>query len=76
MADDELVAPPAVGEQADQVGHGAAGHKDGRLLTHPFSGHLLQSVDRRVFAKDVVAHLGLVYGFSHGRRGQSHSVAA
>lgn len=46
-----------VGQNAQKVSHGTAGHKEGVLLAHDPGGHLLQADEGGILAVDVVAHL-------------------
>jgi hypothetical protein len=58
LADDVLVAALAVAHQRAQVALRAGGHEQRRLLAQHRGDALLQRVDGRVVAEDVVAHLG------------------
>src|SRR4051812_27123303 len=57
VADHGRIARPAMGEERDQVPHGAAHNEDRCLLAHPVSRDRLEPFYRRVFAEDVVADL-------------------
>ena len=64
-----LVCEPGQEAQGDLVAHRPGRDVDGRLLAHLGGGQLLQAVDRRVLAVDVVADLGVGHGPAHaGRR--------
>ncbi len=64
---DDFIAAFAVGQQTDQVAHGAAGHKQRGLFPHPFGRHFLQLVDGRVFAEDIITDPCFGHGLAHGR---------
>ena len=59
VAQDDLIAAPAVRQHRRQVAHRARGHKQAGLFAQALGGHLLQAVDGGVFAVDIVPHLGL-----------------
>ena len=73
---DGFLAPTEMAQLRDQICHGAAGHEKGRFLAEHFGGTVLESVDRWIVAKDVVAKLGFVHGLAHGRGGVCDGVAA
>ena len=75
LADDLL---PMRGVQLDRdlVAHGSAGHEQRRLAAEDLSRALLQPVDGRVFAVNVVADLGFEHGAPHLGRGLGDGVAA
>jgi len=74
--DDNLVAWAGPGLDCHLVGHDAGGDEEGGLHPVEFGTHLLEAVDGRVLALDVVADLGLCHGLSHGGRGPGHCVAS
>ena len=55
---DDLLAVLGVQADRDLVAHGAAGHKQRSLAAEDFRGARFQAIDGRVFAVDIVAHLG------------------
>ena len=57
LSDDEFVAPRTVSQQRQQVALGAAGAEDGVLCPEEFRRDRLETIDRRVFAVDVVADI-------------------
>ena len=67
---------PGQEPEGDLVAHRPGRDVDGRLLANPGGGQLLQAVDRRVLAVDVVADLGLGHGPAHGGRGGRDGVGA
>ena len=73
-ADDQLVAAAAVGQDADQVAHGATGYEDGRFLAQDLGRHRFQAVDGRILAVDVVAQRGAGHRLSHGGSRHGHRV--
>ena len=73
---DDLVPAAAVGQQADQVGHGPAGHEQGRFLAGHFRRQGLQAAHGRVFAENIVAQFGLRHGPPHGFGGLGDRVRA
>lgn len=62
LVPDDHLRPPvgAPDKVADKVGHSAGGHEQGGLLSEQLRRLGLQPLDRRVFAEDVVANLGLI----------------
>ena len=54
LADDVFVTALAVGHQAQQVAHGARRNKQRRSKTQPFCQFGFQTIDRRIFAINVV----------------------
>ena len=75
-ADDELVAPLAVGEHGGEVALGARVEVEGRLLAGAPGHVLLKAVDGGVLTVDVVADLGGGHGLAHGVGGHREGVAA
>ena len=69
---------PRPGQEAegDLVAHRPGRDVERRLLAHHGGGQLLQPVDRRVLAVDVVADLGVGHGPAHRRRGRRDRVGA
>ena len=76
VADDVLVAAPAVGEQPAQVALGAAGHEESGLLAEQRGRGRLELVDGGILSVHVVAHDGCGHGGPHGRRGLGDGVGA
>ena len=76
VAHDDLVAPVAVGQSGDEVAHGAAGGQQAGFLAQHGGGPLLQLINGRVLAENVVAHLGLGHGPAHLAGGFGDCVAA
>ena len=76
VPENHLVAPAAVNQLTDQVGHGAAGHQQGRRFARPFGRHFLQAFHGGVFAINVVSDFGFGHGFSHPLGGRGDGVAA
>ena len=72
---DDFVAGTAMDEDRDFVAHGAGRQEHRRFLAKPFGHHVAETIDRRVFAVDVVADLGLRHGTAHGRRGLGGGIA-
>ena len=66
-AGDRLLTAREVGHLGDEVAHRAAGDEQAGLLAEQLGGALLEGVDRRVVAEDVVAELGLAHRPAHGR---------
>ena len=69
---------PVLRMQADRdlIAHGAGGDKDCSFALENFRGALLQPVDRRVFAIDIVADFRGGHGGTHRRSWLGHGVAA
>ena len=65
-----------VGEDGDQVAHGAAGQKERGFLAGFLGRKLFQAVDAGVFAKHVVAHFGGGHSAAHGFGGLGNSIAS
>ena len=57
-AGDGLLAAREVGQLGDEIAHRAAGDEQPGLLAEQLRGALLEGVDRRIVAEDVVADLG------------------
>ena len=76
VARDGLVAAAAVGQQRDQVRHGAGSDVERSFLAHAFCRHRLQALDRGVVAQDVVTDLGVRHRLAHRGRGVGHGVGA
>ena len=69
LVQNDLVSRSAVHRERDLVAHRAAREEEARFLSEQLRHHLLQSVDGRVFALLLVAHLRGDHGLSHrGRR--------
>ena len=73
LADDFL---SGLGVQLDRdlVAHRSRGHKNRRLTREDFSSTLLQSIDRRIFAINIVSDFGLGHGDAHFRRWFGHGI--
>jgi hypothetical protein len=76
LANDGLVAAPAMPHQSGEVRLRAARQEKRGLETEPLCCARLQGVDRGVIAVDVVAHLGIGHGAAHLRRGPRDGIAA
>jgi hypothetical protein len=76
VAENHLLAPRAVGEDAGGVAHRAAHDEERRLHSQPLGRHRLKTVDRGVLAEDVVAEIGAKDGLAHGLRGQGYGIAS
>jgi len=74
VAQYDLVAAPAVGQQRHQITHGAARDEEGCLFAKPLCGLALQLVDSRIVPIDIVAHFGLVHGLAHLRGRFRHGI--
>ena len=73
---DNLIAWLRVHLDADLVCHGARGYEERRFLAEHVRGQFLQTVYRRVFAKDVIADFGLRHSPAHGWGGFGNRIAA
>ena len=73
---DRLLATGEVGHLGDEVAHRAARHEQPGLLAEQLGRALLEGVDRRVVAEDVVADLGIGHRPAHRGRGEGDGVAA
>jgi hypothetical protein len=71
---DHLAPRPAVEVQGDLIAHRAGGDEERRLHADGGRRLLLQAVDGRIFAEDVVPHLGLGHRPAHLRVGPGHRV--
>ena len=76
LADDVLVAAPAVRQDAAQIALRARGHEERGLLAGQLGDALLQRVDGRVVAEDIVAQRRCQHRLAHGRRRPGDGVAA
>ena len=76
LAQDDLAAARAPGEEGELVAEGARGHEEGGFLAHALGGAGLELVDRRVVAVDVVADGGGGHGLPHRGRGPGDGVGA
>lgn len=65
IAKDGFVAPAAMCQDGDKIGHGAAGHEQCRFLAQALGGHRLQTVDCRILAEDIIAQGGLAHRLPH-----------
>ena len=74
--DQHLVAALREDADADRVAHRAGRHEEGRLLAEHLGRLLLEAVDRRVLAVDVVADLGRGHRGAHLGGGTGHGVGA
>jgi hypothetical protein len=75
-ADDVFVAALAVGHQCEQVRLRAAGNEQPGLETKIASEALLQMVDGRIVAVDIVADFGVQHRFAHRQRWPGDGIAA
>jgi len=75
LADDVFVAAAAMREDRDQVALRAAGDIESRLLAEHRRDPVLQRVDARVVAEDVVADFGSGHRRAHRRGRPRHRVA-
>ena len=75
-SDDRLGAARAMRQHRGQVAHRAARHEQRGLLAHHRRGHLLEPIDGRVFAVNVVTEFGARDRLAHLGRRQRHRVAA
>ena len=73
---DRLLAPVEVCELGHEIAHRSRGDKEAGLLAEQRRGTLLERVDGRVVAEDVVADLRLGHRAAHGRRGVGDGVRA
>src|SRR3954468_6683401 len=71
---DHLAPGAGMEVQGDLIAHRAGGDEDRRLHTHGRRGLLLQAIDGRILAEDVVPHLGLGHGPAHLRVGLGHRI--
>ena len=76
LADDDLVAALAMAHRCDEVALRAAGHEQRRLLAEHRCDALLQRVDGRVVAEDVVTELGAHHRVAHRGGWSRDGVAA
>jgi hypothetical protein len=65
-----------VTHHGQQVGHGAGGHEQGRLLAKQFGAAALQRIDAGIFPIDIVSHLGMQHALAHGFRGLGHGITS
>ncbi len=75
-ARDEFLATLAVAQHGRVVGLDVVGLEDSRLLAEKFRRVGFQRIHRRVVAIDIVAHLRVHHGFTHGRVGVGDGIAA
>ena len=75
-ARDGLLAAREVGHLGDEVAHRPGRDEEAGFLAEQLGGALLEGVDRRVVAEDVVAELGLGHRPAHRRGGVGDGVAA
>ncbi len=73
---DDLLPVRGVQLDRDLVAHGAAGHEQRRFASEDLRRALLQPIDGRVFAVNVVANLGFEHGAPHLGRGLGYGVGA
>src|SRR5262249_38011609 len=73
---EHLVAGLRVGLDADLVRHRAGGDEQCGFLAEEVGDFLLEPVDRRIFAEDIVAQLGAHHGGTHAGGGAGDGVAA
>jgi hypothetical protein len=76
VAEDDLAAAVAVGEERREIAHRAAGHEErGVPAGHP-GGERFESVDGRIVAEHVVPNLGAHHRIAHGGRREGHGIAS
>jgi len=74
VAQDNLVPPPAVGQDRRQVGHRPTGDKESGLHADQIGRHLLQPDDCGVVAPHIIAHLCARHRLPHGESGPGNRV--
>ena len=75
VADDDLVAAPAVGQKGDEVALGAAGCEHRRFFVQQLRGYVLKAVHGWVLTEYVIAQLRLGHRPAHLRRRQRDGIA-
>ena len=73
---EQFIAGLGVDLDADLIRHGAGRHKQGSFLAEESGDAFLQQIDGRIFAENVVAHLGREHGGAHGSGRFRYGVAA
>jgi len=73
---DDLVTRPGLRPQSQLVPHRPARYVQGRFLAQQVGHHRLQTIDRRIIAKNIIPDVGLHHGLEHIRRGTRHGVAS
>ena len=68
LVEDHRLAAVGVETESDGVAHRARGKEEGRVLAQQRGGHLLELVDRRVFAQLLVADRSGRHELTHRRR--------
>ena len=76
LFDDHFLPGPRVQFDRRLVSHGTGRHKKRCVFLKDFSRALLQTVDRRIFAVNVVADLGFGHSTPHRGRWFGNSIAA
>jgi hypothetical protein len=74
FTDDHLLTPPAMELQGNLVRHGPRRHEERRLLADQLGRPFLEPSDGGVLPEDVVSHLGLGHGTTHGLGGSGDGV--
>src|SRR4030042_5010826 len=72
--DDHLIARLGVRLDGQLIGHCARRDEDGSFLSKNFSNLFLKGIHRWVFTEDIIAHLCLCHGLSHGRSGLGNRI--
>ncbi len=72
---DNFITGLGMGLDAELVGHGTGRDKQSCFIAEKIGGHVLQAIDRRVFAKDIVADLSVCHGLSHLGGGLGYGIA-
>ena len=73
---DVFVAALAVAEQGEKISLGAGGDEQGRFLAEHFPRQPFETVDRGIFAVNVIANFRIGHGLAHGGGGLGDRVAA
>jgi hypothetical protein len=68
IAEDDFIAPAAMGKKADEVRHGAAWNKKRSLFAKALCGQPLEPVYRRVLAENIIAYFCFSHGSAHSWR--------
>ena len=76
LADDVFVAALAVRDNAAEVALGAGGHEQGGFKAEHGGDGILERVDARVVAEDIITERGRYHSGAHGRGRAGHGVAA
>ena len=76
VAQDYFRTAVTVGQNGCQIGHGAAGHQQGRFLPHPLGGQILQLVNGRISLKHIIPQYRVGNRLPHFICGQGRRIAA